>query len=253
MARHEVAVEAGSGFAAWIWRPGFGALLEMPSLGRVDEGRQKFCGARRGDHFAGAFGVCFEPMSEPLSETGCAGQNFAAPANLREPEDGARWYAVHTLPRREFGARAQLEAQRFTIFLPRHLKTVRHARRMRTVDAPFFPRYLFVRLNLNRDRWLSINGTFGVSHLIMGGDRPLPVPLGVVEALRARLGAESLAPFDDGLRLGQRAEVMVGPFANLVGTLERFDGAERVRILLDLMGTATPVTLARGAVVPVRG
>jgi transcriptional antiterminator RfaH len=171
------------------------------------------------------------------------------PVETADPEHGPRWYAVHTLPCREFGARAQLEAQAYRIFLPRHLKTVRHARKLRTIDAPFFPRYLFVSLDLARDRWRSINGTFGVAGIIMAHDRPLPVPRGIVEALQRRLERDVAAPCDDGLRLGQSVEVMVGPFANLVGTLERFDGEARVRVLLQLMGTFAPVSLSRDSVV----
>jgi transcriptional antiterminator RfaH len=154
------------------------------------------------------------------------------------------------LLRREFGARAQLEAQSYAIFLPRHLKTVRHARKLKTIDAPFFPRYLFVRLDLSRDRWRSINGTFGVSGIVMCHDRPMPVPVGIVEALQARLEPDTPTVGDDGLRIGQRVEVMVGPFANLVGVLERFDGEARVRVLLQLMGSCAPVSLARDAIVP---
>lgn len=187
-------------------------------------------------------------VAEPSSDRHFATRGLP-PSDAEHPRIGPRWYAVHTLPHREFGARAQLEAQSYAIFLPRHRKTVRHARRLKTIDAPFFPRYLFVRLDLSRDRWRSINGTFGVARIIMNRDGPMPVPAGIVEALQARFEPDGSAAFDDGLRLGQRVEVMVGPFANLVGTLERFDGAGRVRVLLELMGSGAPVSLARDAIV----
>jgi transcription elongation factor/antiterminator RfaH len=161
----------------------------------------------------------------------------------------ARWYAVQTLPRREVGAATQLEAQCYRVFLPRHLKTVRHARRFKTVYAPFFPRYLFVRLDLSCDRWRSINGTFGVAGLIMEGEKPLAVPPGVVESLRAKLGSNSEANGD--LKIGQQVEVMVGPFANLVGSLESFDGRTRVRILLQILGSSARASIAREAVVSI--
>jgi transcription antitermination factor NusG len=160
---------------------------------------------------------------------------------------------VHTLPRREFGARSQLEAQSYTIFLPCHLRTVRHARKLKTINAPFFPSYLFVRLDLSRDRWRSINGTFGVAGIIMESEQPMPVPVGIVEALRERLQPDAPTCCDDGLRVGQRVEVMVGPFANLVGELASFDGNTRVRVLLQLMGSWAPVSLHRNAIVTTLG
>lgn len=163
---------------------------------------------------------------------------------------GPRWYAVHTLPHREFAARAQLEAQSYVIYLPHHMKTVRHARRLKTIDAAFFPRYLFVRLDLSCDRWRSINGTFGVAHLVMGRELPMPVPAGIVEALQMRLDGDPASSGEDGLTVGQSVEVMVGPFVGLFGTLERIDGSARVRVLLQLMGASTPVSLTRTAIVP---
>jgi transcription elongation factor/antiterminator RfaH len=171
----------------------------------------------------------------------------------RLEESDARWYAIHTLPRREFGACAQLEAQSYTIFLPCHLRTVRHARKLKTINAPFFPRYLFVRLDLSRDRWRSINGTFGVAGLVMEGDRPVPVPIGVVEALKDRFQANGAMPCFDDLASGQKVEVMVGPLASLVGRFECFDGKTRVRVLLQLMGTWATVLLNRDAIVPTLG
>jgi transcription elongation factor/antiterminator RfaH len=191
--------------------------------------------------------------SPELSAERRSGVRSSIPANECDFRCGDRWYAVHTLPRREFGARAQLEAQSYMIFLPCHLRTVRHARKLRTINAPFFPRYLFVRLDLSRDRWRSINGTYGVAGIIMEGEQPMPVPLGIVEALKAALESGSETARNGDLQIGQQVEVMVGPFANLVGKLESFDGRARVRILLQIMGTNTPVSLKCDAVVPISG
>src|ERR1044071_3749272 len=84
---------------------------------------------------------------------------------------GERWYAVYSQPHRETRAQQQLTAQGFTVFLPLYRKTVRHARKLTTVSAPFFPRYLFVALDLSLDQWRSVNGTFGVTSLITDGAR----------------------------------------------------------------------------------
>jgi transcription antitermination factor NusG len=44
--------------------------------------------------------------------------------------------------------------------------------------------------------------------------------------------------------------ILTGQFANFVGTLERLDDAGRVRVLLEMMGTAVPVSLRRSALSP---
>ena len=166
--------------------------------------------------------------------------------------EGERWFVVHCLPHRESGAKYQLENQSYRTFLPCRLKTRRHARRLETIQAPLFPRYLFVVLNLNRDRWRSVNGTYGVASLVMDGKRPKPVPDGVVEALIAVSDGSGLVKFEeaDGLNVGSRAKVMSGPFADKIGLLDRMDENGRVRLLLDIMGGEVPVDVARANLLP---
>ncbi len=96
---------------------------------------------------------------------------------------GERWFAARTLPYRENSAQFNLHRMGFRSFFPTVRRTVRHARKLRNVLAPLFPGYAFVILDLSRDRWRSVNGSIGVASLIMGAERPIPVPCGIVEAL----------------------------------------------------------------------
>jgi transcription elongation factor/antiterminator RfaH len=164
---------------------------------------------------------------------------------------GERWYVVQTLPFRETRARVQLESQGFRIFLPRHAKTIRHARRLMIVSAPFFPRYMFVVLDLSRDRWRSINGTFGVAGLLTANDRPMAVPVGVVEGLAAQCGADGNLRLAETLAVGRRIQILNGPFADFIGQLVRSDGGGRVQVLLKLLGSDVRVCIDRQALMPV--
>lgn len=166
--------------------------------------------------------------------------------------ESERWFVVHSQPHREAGARFHLANQGFRTFLPRRLKTRRHARKLENVLAPFFPRYLFVVLDLSRDRWRSVNGTFGVSRLVMEGERPQAVPRGIVEALIASCGEREVLRFDgDGrLRVGDRVQVLSGPFADHFGRLERLDDQGRVRLLLEIMGGRVPVEVPSEILIP---
>jgi transcription elongation factor/antiterminator RfaH len=161
-----------------------------------------------------------------------------------------RWYLVHTLPHGESRAQLHLGAQGFRTHFPTIQKTIRHARQLRTVRAPLFPRYIFLILDLGRDRWLSVWGTVGVSSLYTCGDRPVAVPEGIVETLIENSDEANMALFSNGLRTGQSVRILSGPFANFVGKLERLNTAGRIRVLLDMMGTAVPVALRRSAVCP---
>jgi transcriptional antiterminator RfaH len=164
--------------------------------------------------------------------------------------EGERWYAVHTLPFAEKRAQAQLENQGFLTFLPKRRKTIRHARKLSTVVAPFFPRYLFVVLDLNRDRWRSVNGTFGVSRLVMGGDLPCPAPPGIVETMVAATDAEGLLDLRPDLKIGTPVRLAAGPFAEQLAVLDRMDDSGRIRVLLNMLGRQVPVSLDRVHAVP---
>jgi transcription elongation factor/antiterminator RfaH len=167
--------------------------------------------------------------------------------SLRE---GERWYAVHSLPHAEGRAEAQLRNQQFYTFLPRRQKTIRHARKLSTVIAPFFPRYLFIALDLNRDRWRSVNGTFGVSSLIMAGDLPCPAPHGIIESMLAIADAESVLQLHSNLKVGAQVRLASGPFAEQLGILDRLDDSGRIRVLLNIFGRQVPVFLNQTHALP---
>ena len=155
--------------------------------------------------------------------------DYRAKRGLRLEAD-ERWFLVHTQPKSERKAEMHLGAQGFRTHFPTIQKTVRHARQLRTVQAPLFPRYLFLILNPSRDRWLSVKSTVGVSSLFTCDDRPVPVPEGIVEALIHNTDEANLTLFNRGLVAGQSVRILLGPFADFVGTLERLDEAGRVRV-----------------------
>jgi transcription elongation factor/antiterminator RfaH len=159
---------------------------------------------------------------------------------LQEPE---RWYVARTQPHRETQAARQLENQNFRVFVPRILKSRRHARKFEMVRAPLFPRYIFIALDLGRDRWRSVNGTIGVDRLLTRGGEPEPVPRGLVEQLTEAASPDGVVRGCRPLKEGQRVRVTTGPFADLIGTLERLDDNDRVRVLLDILGGKVPVLL----------
>lgn len=121
---------------------------------------------------------------------------------------------------------------------------MRHARKLRSVESPFFPRYLFVVLNLDRDRWRSVNGTFGVARLVTRGELPEPVRGGVVETLLAATDCEGMLRLTDRLRIGSPVRMLAGPFADQLATLEHLDDNGRVRVLLEMLGRKVSISTA---------
>lgn len=172
-------------------------------------------------------------------------------ARAHERRAARRWYAVHTKLGSEESAAAHLGRQGFEVFLPRSLRTTRHARKIRTAAAPFFPGYLFVRMDLETQRWRSIDGTFGVKGVIKANERPLAAPDGVMQALLAATGEDGVLDLAGSLAPGARVRVIGGPFADQLAVVERMSGAERVRVLLSLMNRPVPLEIGRRALAAV--
>jgi transcriptional antiterminator RfaH len=158
--------------------------------------------------------------------------------------DDRRWYLVRALTHREAIAAEQLMRQGFATFLPKQPRTIRHARRIRVALAAYFPGYLFVELDLAAQRWRSINGTLGVSHLVGPPERPTPAPRGVVEALIAAADARGVLS-GPPLQAGQTVRIIAGAFADQLAVIERQDEAGRVRVLLEIVTGTVAVTLPR--------
>src|SRR3954451_13088111 len=172
------------------------------------------------------------------------------PANTIGLACGERWFAVNTQPVAEARAQRNLENQGFRTFMPRRRKMVRHARKLTTVEAPLFPRYLFVAFDPQRDQWRRINSTFGVSRLVMRGEAPHPVPDGVTEALIAVTVDGGIVDLAAKLQEGSPVRVMAGPFADQLAMLEQLDDSGRACILLDILGRRGGTVAERRTLMP---
>jgi len=147
-----------------------------------------------------------------------------------------KWYAVYAQAGKETFAASNLINQGFDVYLPRYRKVRRHARRVETVLAPLFPRYLFVHMDPLEQRWRSINGTFGVCYLLTDGAAPREVPEEIIDAMLAREDGGIVPICPPSFRKGQRVQVTDGPFTELEGLFECVDDQQRVVLLLEFMG-----------------
>jgi transcriptional antiterminator RfaH len=156
-----------------------------------------------------------------------------------------RWFVAHTQPHAEAKATFHLKRQGFETYVPRYLKRRRHARKIETVAAPLFPRYLFVAFDTSAQRWRSIYSTVGVSRLVSNGDDPTMVPDGIVEELKSREDANGFIKLDSRSRFrpGDEIRVLDGAFSSCLGLFEGMAERERIAILLDLLGRKVRVVL----------
>jgi transcriptional antiterminator RfaH len=155
------------------------------------------------------------------------------------------WYVAQTHVHAETKATFHLGRQGFEVYLPRYLKRRRHARRVDTVAAPLFPRYVFVSVDMATQRWHSIRSTIGITRLVTNGDVPAVVPQAIMEGLKRREDAKGFVELEHRPRFasGDKIRVLGGAFCDALGLFEGIRDQERVAILLDLLGRKVRVVL----------
>jgi len=162
------------------------------------------------------------------------------------------WYCVRAQTKREHLAAAQLDRlENVEVFCPR----IRFRRKTRRGKAWFeealFPGYLFSRFDfLNRIR--TVEGTLGVRGVVRFNNVCLPVADGVIEALRSGSDHGPVVIPEPGIRSGDQAVITDGALRGLRALVTRvLPGGERIRILMELMGTAVEAEIAAEALEPV--
>jgi transcriptional antiterminator RfaH len=160
------------------------------------------------------------------------------------------WYVVQTHANAELKAWAHLDRQGYAVYLPRYLKRRRHARRVEIVPMPLFPRYLFVAVDIEQQRWRSIQSTVGVSRLLCIGDEPAQVASGIVEQLQSRHDDRGFITLDTRPHFapGEKIRVVEGAFSTCLGLFQGMADHQRVSILLDLLGRKVRVVLEADAI-----
>lgn len=158
-------------------------------------------------------------------------------------EGEPQWLVAHTKPQQERWAADNVHRQGFDYYLPMTLAK----KNPRKPPSPvcLFPRYLFVRTN---GAWRSLLSTFGVTGVIMTGERPSILPEEVVERLKARQGSDGLVYLPttpaERFKHGERLRINEGPMIGYRGIYEGMSTQKRCQILLDFLGRKTTVLVA---------
>ncbi len=154
------------------------------------------------------------------------------------------WYAVNTKPRKEDLVQKNLQLKRVEVFLPRIEITRRRGTAELKLIEPLFPGYLFARIAPEPQEIARVNWTPGVRRVLMSLGNPVPLPSEAIELLRWRVGLKNRGPanWEKEFPGGARVAVEDGPFAGLIGVVDRpLPGKARVRVLLEFIERLTPV------------
>jgi transcriptional antiterminator RfaH len=103
---------------------------------------------------------------------------------------------------------------------------------------PYFPGYLFVRVDLDSVGYSAFNWMPHTIGLVSFGGEPASVPDNLVFAIRQRVEEIAAAGGEvfDGLKKGDQVRISIGPFEGYDAIFDaRLPGTERVRVLLQFL------------------
>jgi len=159
--------------------------------------------------------------------------------NLLPRTDSFPWFALQIRSRYEKIAASLLCGKGYELFLPSYKSRRRWSDRIKELEVPLFPGYLFCRFNpLDR---LPILVTPGVIQVVGTGKSPVPVDDAEIAALQTAVQSglpRQPWPF---LQIGQRVRVECGPLCGLEGILLDFKGRHRLVLSVTLLQRSVAV------------
>ena len=150
------------------------------------------------------------------------------------------WIVALTRPNHESIAEHNLTRQGYVNYCPRFLQKP-------SVVRPLFPRYIFIFID---NTWSSILGTRGISRVILGDNGPQHLPSAEIDKLRAKEinGLVSLSS-PPRFQPGDKVRTDEGPLSGLLLVYEGMRDADRIKVLVDLLGRKVLVELDAKTVV----
>jgi transcriptional antiterminator RfaH len=162
------------------------------------------------------------------------------------------WRCIRTQPKREHIAAGRLELLAgVEVFCPR-IRFQRKTKRGKVwFEEALFPGYLFARFDM-LTMFRAVSSAYGVRGLVRFAGECAKVPDFVVEALRAEMTAGPVILIKEpAMKAGDRAVMVEGAMRGLRAVVTQvLPGGERVKILMELMGTAVEAEVPMEALEP---
>ena len=156
------------------------------------------------------------------------------------------WFALQVRMRHEAGVADHLKGKGYEWFLPLYKARRRWSDRIKEVDAPLFPGYLFCRFNPHNR--LPILKTPGVTQIVGYNHVPVPVDEQEIEAIR-RLVASGVPNFPCAyLEVGSKVRIEAGALRGLEGILTELKGKRRLVLSITLLQRSVAVEIDSDAV-----
>jgi transcription antitermination factor NusG len=153
------------------------------------------------------------------------------------------WFAILVRTSREKSACLLLETAGYECFLPISKYMRRWSDRMKEVEVPLFPGYLFCRMNPHNR--LPVLMTPGVVQIVGIGKTPIPVAEEEIAAIQ-RAGKSGLATMPwPYLQVGHVARIEDGPLQGMTGIVAKIKSGLKLVLSVNLLQRSIAVEIDR--------
>jgi transcription termination/antitermination protein NusG len=156
----------------------------------------------------------------------------------------SQWYAVYSRSRHEKQVDTMLRRQSLQTYLPLQRTWSRRRDRRVTVDLPALPGYLFVRCALYGEVRAQIKKTPGVIRVVENAGRPCVIPEAEIDSLRIVLERSFEVELHPYFNIGDRVQVVRGPFVGARGYLARIaPGRHKLVLSVEFVNQAVAIEI----------
>ncbi len=165
------------------------------------------------------------------------------------PEPAPLWYAVRVRSNYERTVSTVLSHKGVEQFLPTYRSRRVWTDRVKTMDLPLFPGYVFCRVALDeRNRVVTTEGVVG---FVGAGRQPIPVTESEIDAIRRIVDSQAPTEPWPFLKIGQTVRINYGSLSGLDGILVRVKNSWRLVVSVTLLERSVAVEIDAAYVTPV--
>jgi transcription antitermination factor NusG len=164
--------------------------------------------------------------------------------------NGLPWFALQVRSQRENHVADQLSAKGYEFFLPLYSSRKRWSDRVKKVEVPLFPGYLFCRFD-PYDR-LPILKIPWLLQIVGFNHTPAPVDDEEISSVRRLITSSAVAEPWPFMAIGERVRIESGPLRGVVGVLTQLKGNHKLVVSITLLQRSVAVEIDSALVMPER-
>jgi len=165
-----------------------------------------------------------------------------------KPSNAVSWFALQIRSRWETPTADLLRGKGFETLLPTYTTRRKWSDRVKVVECPLFPGYVFCRFDVHNR--LPVLITPGVISVVGRGKTPVPVDDSEIRSIQAAVSSGiHLQPWPY-IEIGERVRIKLDVLDGMEGILTSFKGSHRVIISVTLLRRSVALEIDRSRIAP---